>query len=117
MSEGSQDRGILAVAKLMGGKGIKIHVTEHMQRGTPDLLIQIPGYPTMFVEDKLSYNHPSKIQVARLKQWGKVGMATAVVWSVDDFKNFVRYTYEKGAGYHGGFRNGNHIHPDNLRGR
>ena len=95
--------------KQLGGKAIKVHVSQFMQKGTPDILIQIPGFPAIFVEDKLKYNSPSKIQVVRLKEWGEAGMATGVVWSLADFKLFLEYVKENGSGFHGGFKNGNRI--------
>ena len=65
-----------------GIKVIKIHGSSYTEIGTPDLIGCYQG--RMFlIEVKMPGNHPTPIQIHRMKQWENAG---AIVFVANDLK-------------------------------
>lgn len=82
---------LVQTGELRGGKVLKIHGNQYQEVGTPDLLISVSSgkhTAVMFVECKVPGGKLESIQQTRLQQWAQAGMATAVVWSLEGFKQF-----------------------------
>lgn len=67
-------------------KCLKIHGNQFTEQGTPDLHVTIEGR-SLWVECKVGCNHPTSIQVVRLREWESAGATVAVVRSLDEFKD------------------------------
>ena len=79
-----------------------------MEAGTPDILISTNygGDPiNVMFEVKLPGEEPDPIQVYRLQEWGKAGMITAWVTSLEGVQRVFSYIAEWGItyGYLGGW--------------
>lgn len=78
---------------LPGCKAINIHGGVFSERGTPDIIGCIRGRMFAFECKKNGTEckgKASKLQEWRLAQWKAAGAITAVVWSVDEAKEYMR---------------------------
>jgi hypothetical protein len=73
-------------------KALKIHGSQYMESGTPDLLVVYRGF-TMWIELKTrKSDKPSHIQKRRLREWKAVGCQATVCWTLDEVKDFYHGT-------------------------
>jgi hypothetical protein len=63
--------------------------------GWPDRLVILPGGDIFFVELKRPGGKISSKQEVRLKTLQELGVNVAVIWSIDDVKEFIRCIKEK----------------------
>lgn len=64
--------------------------------GVPDLILAAPsrGYGAAFIELKVGYNKPTDIQMAIMERLKEAGYAVNVVYTFDDFRQFVMWYLE-----------------------
>lgn len=74
--------------KRLGGKSIKIHGSQYIEIGSPDILGCLKG-KTLAIECKLISEEPSKIQQYRLEEWRKSGAITGVAHSLEEAKTII----------------------------
>lgn len=65
------------INKIDGCKAIKLPGGQHLEVGTPDILMIYKG-KAFLIENKSPGNFPSEIQLQRLKEWEEAG-ATCLV--------------------------------------
>lgn len=70
MRESTVQNYLIAEAKRLGGKAIKIEG----ENGTPDTLVKLPGREAMLVECKRPGTEPEPHQVERMMEWQATGM-------------------------------------------
>lgn len=83
----------------LGGKVFKVHGSGVQSKGEPDIIGGVVWHDTRFpndhvyvhfaVECKVGDNKPSHIQIYRLAEWGSVGFAVGIAYSLDDFTSIL----------------------------
>lgn len=77
-------RRILATLNRQPGvKAIKIHGSQFVERGTPDIMGVNNGTP-FFIETKRHGEAVSDIQYVRLSEWEKAGARVGTAYDIDD---------------------------------
>ena len=69
-------------------KAIKVHGSQYMEAGTPDIICVHHGTP-YFLEAKQPGKKPTKIQKHRLSQWTEAGALCHVVTSLTDVREML----------------------------
>jgi Holliday junction resolvase len=69
--------------KAQGVKTLKIHGSQYMPAGEPDLIGCKDGQFYCW-EVKVGKNGPTPLQLKRLEEWREAGAVASVVWSVDE---------------------------------
>lgn len=70
-------------------KAIKIHGSQYMEAGTPDIYCCFRGHPYFF-EVKTPSGHVSKIQEKRMEEWEDAGVSCYVVRSLENVQEVIR---------------------------
>ena len=72
-----------ALNAMPGVKAVKVHGSQYMRAGTPDILGCMDGQMFALEVKRDEKGKPTALQMQQLKEWSVAGAVTAVVWSVE----------------------------------
>jgi Holliday junction resolvase len=80
---------ILEELRSFGAKVIKVHGSQYIEAGTPDLMGCYHGRP-FAIECKINKNHTTRLQLKRLDEWRSAGAVAVVAREDFDTAAFLR---------------------------